>query len=90
MLQELDHSDWEEVFAYASGENTGYGCGEGTPEAAFPGCQTSTKPFGREDVKRILAMDEGVNDEEDWVGVFELKDGRFASVAAWCDYTGWD
>ena len=45
--------------------------------------------FTRDDVVKIIAMEEGTNDEEDWLGLFELKDGSYASVAAGCDYTGW-
>lgn len=41
------------------------------------------------DVKRIIGMVDGMNDEESWVGVFELHDGRFVSISAGCDYTGW-
>lgn len=46
--------------------------------------------FSREDVVNIIAMKEGMNDEEPWVGVFELNDGTFACLSAGCDYTGWD
>lgn len=41
-------------------------------------------------VVRIVASDEGENDEADWIGVFEMTDGRYLVVRAGCDYTGWD
>ncbi len=42
------------------------------------------------DVKNVIAADEGYNDGDSWVAIVETKDGRFAYVEAWCDYTGWD
>jgi len=45
---------------------------------------------GIDAVVRIVAADEGVNDEMDWIGVFEMADGRYLVVRAGCDYTGWD
>lgn len=46
--------------------------------------------FGIDEVKRVIAYDEGENDGDSWVLVAELNDGRFGYVDAWCDYTGWD
>lgn len=46
--------------------------------------------FSLDDVKNIIALDEGENDGESWVIVVELNDGKFGYVDAWCDYTGWD
>lgn len=46
--------------------------------------------FTREDVAEVIHQHNGENDEEPWVAVFRLKDGRFAGLSAWCDYTGWD
>ena len=46
-------------------------------------------PFNREDVAEVIAVAEGQNDADNWVGVFKLKDGRFGYLTAWCDYTGW-
>lgn len=86
MLKELDNYDWQEAFGYA-GEQGCQGYAEPQPVANFKG---DTSTFARKDVKTIVAMDEGCNDEESWLGVFELKDGRFAYLEAWCDYTGWD
>jgi hypothetical protein len=46
--------------------------------------------FDREDVAEVLATEDGENDSDNWVGVFLLKDGRYAYLTAGCDYTGWD
>jgi hypothetical protein len=42
------------------------------------------------DVVEIIAMEEGDNDGDDWIGVFKLSNGQFAWLSAGCDYTGWD
>lgn len=47
-------------------------------------------PFVLADVDRTVAYSDGENDERDWIAVLALRDGRFALIAAWCDYTGWD
>lgn len=46
--------------------------------------------FNIEDVEEIIALEEGENDGDSWVGVFKLKNGYYGYVDAWCDYTGWD
>ncbi len=45
--------------------------------------------FQPDEVKRTVAYSNGCNDGDNWVGVFELNDGRFGYVEAGCDYTGW-
>src|SRR6185369_14517011 len=45
--------------------------------------------YARADVKSIVAIDDGENDERDWVGVFLMVDGKYLVVRAGCDYTGW-
>lgn len=47
-------------------------------------------PFDMLEIEDVIAMDTGVNDEESWVAVVKLTNGRFGYVDAWCDYTGWD
>lgn len=92
MLKELDTYDWEEAFGYA-GKSTNT-CAEyqgKNPVKTVQFCeQVNEDPFDREDVEEIISMSEGENDEENWIGVFKLKDGRFATIDAGCDYTGWD
>lgn len=46
--------------------------------------------FKREDVKRVIAADTGENDGNPWIGLFELENGKYGALSAWCDYTGWD
>lgn len=80
--------DWHQAFCYA-GKEIGYNTGK--PERALPNdSDLSVDPFGRIDVKRVIAFDEGVHDEIDWLIVGELFDGRFFCLSASCDYTGWD
>ena len=44
----------------------------------------------REDVARIIASECGENDGDSWLLLARLKDGKYAGLTAWCDYTGWD
>ncbi len=78
MLTGINSYNWEEAFKYTA-----------QPTAAMPNDNISLKGFIREDVIEIIALVEGQRDEESWAGVFKLKDGRFACLRAWCDYTGW-
>lgn len=87
MLKELDSFDWEEVFKYGNPKRCDGGHNH-RPEAV-PTSLVSEASFSREDVKRIIAMAEGESDDASWLGVFELNDGRFVYLTAWCDYTGW-
>jgi hypothetical protein len=81
MLPDLDNSDWGEVFNYAIPES---------PKSPYFCPSVPLTPFSRDDVRRIIVLAEGENDGDSWLGVFELLDGRFAFISAWCDYTGWD
>ena len=77
-LTEFQHSaDWWYIFDHYM-----------SPSPTL-GSTVSTEPFDRSDVVEIVALVEGENDGPDWVGVFRLHDGRFASITAGCDYTGW-
>jgi len=90
ILPELEDSDWRQAFKYA-----GEWAGAGSDSTSCPRIAGSlpdapdAAPATRADVKRVIAMDEGDNEGPDWVGVFELWDGRFLYVEAGCDYTGW-
>ncbi len=46
--------------------------------------------FSLDEIKNIIALDEGYNDGDSWLLVVELDDGKFGYLSAWCDYTGWD
>lgn len=86
MLSELDNYDWDEVF----GEGGGGNCVPITPAVAPWDKTTSTSTFGREDVALIRQMIEGERDDVDWIIYGRLKDGRWFTARAGCDYTGWD
>ena len=47
------------------------------------------KTYSRADVAKVIAIEDGENDEDAWVGVFQMSDGLFMAVRACCDYTGW-
>ena len=77
--------DWREAFAYAGG------CGHGTANVRpVVGETANAMAFGRTDVAFIVAQDEGENDGANWVCFGKLYDGRWFSLSAGCDYTGWD
>ncbi len=76
-LRESD--DWQCAFREAQGR-----C------AAVHGYRGSLAAFSVDDVVRVIARSDGENDGPEWIGAFELSDGRFVFVAAHCDYTGWD
>lgn len=41
-------------------------------------------------IEQVLAVREGERDGEFWYWVLRLRDGRYAALSGWCDYTGWD
>jgi hypothetical protein len=87
-LEEMrQDSDWDEAWAYADGKPRSKQGAVPQPTAGFTG---EVGPVSIADVKTIVATSEGTPDGDDWVGVFELKDGRFLFLSAGCDYTGWD
>lgn len=76
--------DWKCAFA----DEGNVSCGNCTKDLAAYG--VTDAEFSRCDVAEVLASVNGENDGPDWVGVFRLKDERFATVTGGCDYTGWD
>lgn len=86
MLKELDDYDWAEVF----GEGGGGNCTPIIPQPQPPTSNVPTTQFGREDVEKIYKMEDGENDERDWIIYGRLKDGRYFAARGGCDYTGWD
>jgi hypothetical protein len=89
MLPRLENYDWEEVFKYATPHMCEAGHEHG-PESVLFCKPVPVTAFTRDDVRRIISMVDGENDGPEWVGVFELNDGRFACIRAGCDYTGFD
>jgi hypothetical protein len=88
VLKELDNYDWEEAFGYA-GPDGSFGSHD-APEPVPPGSTVSCAAVCREDVKKVIAISDGLRDEVDWLIVAVLKDGRYFALTAGCDYTGWD
>lgn len=90
MLPELEGYDWQAAFEYA-GEAT-YGHGSGSVYLAVPPTEANAEQpgFTREDVKKIIGISEGEGDGPDWLLLCQLKDKRYAFLAAGCDYSGWD
>ena len=86
-LESLNNYDWMCAFEYAGEVGPGYGKNSVT---SVLGSIAKTDPFTRKDVVEILYMREGENDGPDWLGLFRLRDGRYAYLKAGCDYTGWD
>ena len=80
MIKELDGYDWEKAFDEAVK----------VIEPAPPTSQVSLGPYTRDDVVHVVAMVDGENDGDEWIGVFQLADGRWICVEAGCDYTGWE
>lgn len=78
-MEILGSWDWLEVFKYTSDGDTN----------KIINYSGNGKGFKAEDVKEIIAMEEGENDDATWIGLFLLEDGRYAFVSAGCDYTGW-
>ena len=80
MDKRIDGYDWENAFDYAASTSC-------SPIAGYRG---DASGFSRDDVAEIIAIEEGYNDGDNWIGLFRLKDGRFGFLSAGCDYTGWD
>lgn len=87
MLDRLNDYDWEQVFGYATPTICEAKHNHG-PEATITST-VSVAGFTREDVQTIIGIEDGANEGPNWVGLFQLKDGRFAFITAGCDYTGW-
>src|SRR5262245_40809954 len=83
--QLMDSYDWGEVFGEGSGGNT-----DKQTDSIPDHSDIDTTPPNRSDVSGILAAVNGENDEDEWIGVFKLKDGRYLIASGSCDYTGWD
>ncbi len=79
----IDDSDWEHIF-----EN--YTCPTHVRRRqVMPVAGNDTGGYRRADVATVIAIEDGANDEAEWVGVFLMTDGKYLVVRAGCDYTGW-
>jgi hypothetical protein len=88
MLDQLNIYDWEAVFKYASPTLCKAQHVHG-PASTITSVGVSLASFTREDVHTIIGLENGENDGAAWIGLFQLKDGRFAFIGAGCDYSGW-
>ena len=54
--------------------------------------ENNPQPFDLADIKMVLAVWEGMNDEEDWRWVLSVDNHEkpFVFLQGGCDYTGWD
>ncbi len=105
MLQAIDSYDWGEAFAYVGDPGTvdrgdeddgyvwtAYGYESDNVPERIPGQQddVSNAPCLRKDVVEILGIAEGEKDGPEWLLLAKMRDGRYLSLEAGCDYTGWD
>lgn len=72
--------DWQQAFACDSGD-----VHHADPTRASEPCES----FVLDDVAEITHAVQGDNDGPSWVCVGRLADGRWFTLSAWCDYTGW-
>lgn len=73
--------DWKEAFYFTK------------LEPALPNNECEKLAIGnysQNDVEYVYMLYNGCNDEENWIGIFRLKDSRLVALSAGCDYTGWD
>lgn len=52
--------------------------------------EDSCPDFKPEEVDEVVWFVVGQNDGPEWVALCRMKNGRWALLAAGCDYTGWD
>lgn len=78
LAAQFDNYDWDHIFSNYTSQPTH------TRER-----KVVDVSYASEDVDEILALEEGENDGPEWVGLFKMKDGKYLTVRAGCDYTGW-
>jgi hypothetical protein len=87
---EIGTADWGECFRFAA--RPALACphvaGHARPDEACA-FAAPLEPFGPEEVAEVLALCEGSPQKSDWLGVFRLRDGRFACLRARCCGAGW-
>jgi hypothetical protein len=83
--------DWENAFqCCGAGEEDASVYNSPSVSRALGDEAAAVDPFQRTDVRMVIATSDGENDGPAWLGLFKLKDGRYAFLSAGCDYTGWD
>lgn len=88
MRAELETADWAECFRFAASPSLACPHVAGHAGAPCP-WDVPLAAFSRDGVAEVLALCEGAAHERDWLGVFRLEDGRFASLRARCCGAGW-
>lgn len=89
--ERIQGGDWEYAFqCCGAGEEDSSVFNTPSVSRALGDESAAVDPFQRIDVRKVLATSEGENDGPAWLGLFKLKDGRYAFLSAGCDYTGWD
>jgi hypothetical protein len=98
---DIDDYDWRILFQ-AAGEREVDGYVESNvaadkPSWVYPNWEDlglpEPEPATRADVREIVLLHDGENDEEDWFGIFKLGGVRrenYLVISGGCDYTGWD
>lgn len=77
------YSSWKEALDVAMRDN------RGAVDSIIALENVSSASFAWTDVREVLGSAEGDNDGPSWIAALLLKDGRYAFIRAWCDYTGW-
>jgi len=80
--------DWHHVFERSDSSANNPGACQ-NPGIVPPLAQMDGSGFTVADVEKIVAIDE--KQEDGWSGtaLVLLRDGRWATIFGWCDYTGW-
>lgn len=96
MLPELNDNDWSTIFG---DEEAGVCTWQGPVCVPAKERETNLEEvhkvldqhgITRSSVKSIVGIQQGEQDERNWILLAELNDGRYLFVSAGCDYTGWD
>lgn len=87
---ELYTPDWREAFRFAAAPHLACPHVAGHADPAHP-CIAgiSLARFDQDDVARVLYLGEGRPPRVAWLGVFALRDGRFAALRATACGGGW-
>jgi len=85
-VQELQtNSDWAEIF----GEGSSCWMTWTDEDEVISGDEADVSRIRRCDVANVVAAKNGAPGASEWMGVFRLRDGRFAIVIAICGVGGW-
>jgi len=80
----FSNGDWDYVFAYANGEQSKPDFLDNKGKKSTINCIVDYS-----DLLIPIATADGENDGPGWIGIFQLKNGKYFGIEASCDYTGW-